>query len=473
MRLTFLGLLFCLLAAPSFAQSGIRAPASVEEVFTTEYTNTLVMRIEAAIAGAQSQAGLIPVSAAEEIAAKASPVYAPAEEIEAEYEIVRHRMVALLNVWRRRLGAQAADALHLGVTTVDIYDTVMILQLLHSSDMMIADLQAMENELLCLAAAHSDTAMIGRTLGQHALPISFGAKVSGWAAQAGRHIERLGEVQARLRTSGILKGAVGTYLGLGPDGMEIERGVALQLGLSQPHPADWRAARDVFAEYALTLALIARSNANIGGEIFRLQMTDIGELRERRPAGAVGSSTMPHKRNPALSEALIHHGRTIPALAEIILADVENMFERDNTSRPNDTLASISKEAARSLRDMNRLITRLEVDETAMRRNIDRTDGMIMSQRIVLHLARQMRREEAEEHVRQAAERSLSRQTSFASELLADQRLAPLLGEDLAWLLDPVSDLGLVREQVAATWAWSAERRRRAGEPSLAPCPGP
>ena len=242
------------------------------------------------------------------------------------------------------------------------------------------------------------------------------------------------------------------------------------MGLAPPEPADWRAARDVFAEYAQVLALTARSNANIGGEVFRLQSTDIGEVRERLAATAVGSSTMPHKRNPNLSEALIHHGRTIAALSEIVLADVENMFERDNTSRPNDTLGDISIEAAKMLIDANRLIARLEVDPVRMRANMNLTDGMIMSQRVMLHLTETMGREEAETRVRLAAERSLTSGKGFRAELLADPVLSQELGGTLDALLDPLADLGLAIQQTEATRDWISEIRTQRGEPPLRSC---
>jgi adenylosuccinate lyase len=302
--------------------------------------------------------------------------------------------------------------------------------------------------------------MIGRTLGQHALPITFGKKVAVWAAMNRRNIERLKEVLARIETSGILKGAVGTHLGLGERGVEVEKRFAKTLGLEAPDPADWHGVRDVVAEYALALALISKSYAAIGGEVFRLQMTDIGEVIEVRPETAVGSSTMPHKSNPSRSEALVHAGRTIPRLAEVLLDDVENSFERDNTSRPNDVIEQISIEAARMMRDAQRLISSLEIDTTRMRANIDATDGMVMAQRIVLALADSIGREEVEERVRLAAERSIAEKTPFREALLADEILAPLLAERLDALLDPTTYIGLSATQVDRTNAAIARARR-------------
>ena len=459
----FVALMF---AGPATAQSS----GSVDEVFTPSYRNQLVMRVEAAIAGAQADAGIIPKAAAEEIAAKAELRHAPLQDIEVEYEIVRHRMVALLNVWRRSLSEEAGNALHLGVTTVDVYDTVMILQLLEASDYLLDEMLGLEQDLACLANTHRATLMIGRTLGQHALPITFGKKVSVWLAQNGRNIERLEEVRIRLRRAGVLKGAVGSYLGLGEHGMEIERGVSERLGLDPPEPADWRAARDVFGEYAQILELMALSNASIGSEVFRLQSSDLGELFEQRPKTAVGSSTMPHKRNPSLSEALIYYGRTVPALAGIILDDVNNVAERDNTSRSNETLSEITVEAANMLHDTRRLIARLEVNPERMRANMNLTGGMILSQRIVLHLSESISREEAERRVEEAAERSLANGSDFRTALLEDPVLAPRLDEAIDDLLNPETYIGLAPQQVDAVLEWVAQRRKQMNAAAMVPC---
>lgn len=318
-----------------------------------------------------------------------------------------------------------------------------------------------EQSLMDIAIAHRDTPMVGRTLGQHALPITFGKKAAVWVAANRRNINRLKEVHARLDRLGVLKGAVGTHLGLGPDGEAIEKRVAARLGLSEPEPADWRGVRDVFAEYALTLGLIAKSYAGLGGEVFRLQMTDIGEVYERRPPSAVGSSTMPHKRNPSRSEALVHYGRTIPRKAEILLDDVENAFERDNTSRPNRILEEISLEAARMVQDAGLLIRRLEIDEAAMRRNLAKTDGMFLSQRLVFALSDSIGREQAEEKVREAALLALNDGISFRDALLADDMIYEYLAEQIDELLNPGTYLGLAGRQVDRTVSYIMKERKK------------
>ena len=449
-----------LLVFVGFALSpSVHGQVTVEAVFEPDHRNGLVMQVEAAIALSQAEFGVIPQDAANEINLKAHTKFAPLADVNAEYKIVRHRMVALLNVWRRSLSDDASNVLHLGVTTVDIYDTVLILQLLASIELMLDDMLELEQDLMCLADTHKGTIMMGRTLGQHALPITFGKKVSVWLAQNRRNIERLQEVRARLATSGVLKGAVGSYVGLGDRAIDIEKSGSANLGLDAPEPADWRPARDVFAEYASVLAIMSKSSAALGGEVFRLQMTDIGELYERRPKRAVGSSTMPHKRNPSLSESLVYSGRTIPALAEVVLDDVESVFERDNTSRPNRTLEDITIQASEMLTRTKTLIGRLEIDETRMRANIDKTGGLIMSQNIMLFLTPHIGRDDAEHRVRAAAEQSLASGQSFRALLLLDDVLAPHLNEFIDSLLNPENNLGLAQAQVEATLNWIDGKR--------------
>lgn len=438
-------------SAFSLASPSTPKAQSIPDIFTAENRNLLVMQIEAAIAQAQAERGVIPAEAAREIASKAHLRFAPLADIAQEHKRVNHRMVALLNVWKRSLSPQAVDYLHFGVTTVDIYDTVRVLQVRDSLRLMIRDMRQIETALLSLARKHRATVMVGRTLGQHALPLTFGKKVAVWAAQNRRNIERMKALLVRIEHMGVLKGAVGTHLGLGDQGIEVEQQVARLLGLRTPDPTDWHGARDNFAEYGLLLALIAKSYASFGDEVFRLQMTDIFEVQEKLAASNVGSSTMPHKRNPRKSEVLIYHGRTIPRLAEVLLDDVQNDFERDNTSRANLVVEDITLKAATMMGDMQRLLSRLVVYPQNMLANLQRTDGMIMSQRIMLFLADKIGRDEAETRVRVAARAAGESGRPFRTVLQEDEVLRPHLKGELDALLDPTTYTGLSAEQVDRT----------------------
>lgn len=417
------------------------------DIFAVENRNQTVLQVEAALAIAQAEFGVIPKSAAIEIKQKADIRFASTDDIQKEYELVQHRMVALLNVWGRSLEGDAAQYVHFGATTVDIYDTVLVLQLLEASELLAQQLLDLEDALLQQAEQHAATPMIGRTLGQHALPITFGKKVSGWLGENRRNIERLARVQKDLRRSAILKGAVGSYVGLGERAIEVERHFASELGLDTPYLDDWHGSRDVFANYAQTLALIARSLGRVGTELFLLQSTDINETVEHRVSTAVGSSTMPHKNNPRNSEALIQYGRSIPRLAEVVLDDVQNYFERDNTSRPNRVLAQISIDAYHDVRLANKLISELIVNEAVMLENLRKTNGLIMSQRLAFRLADELGKKTANDKMHDVAtfaiERNISLMEAFQSSDLAQYISASELKE----LLEPTTYTGLAEKQ--------------------------
>lgn len=447
---------------------GCSAPASanresIQDIFGEQGTLRRVLRVEAAIAQAQAKYGIVSQKAADEIHAKAQLGHLPLEEFRAEHARVHHRMVAVLNVWKRNLSPEAANAVHFGVTTVDVYDTVLAMQMRESLHRQLRTMRYVETHLMELAAKYRDTPMMGRTLGQHAMPITFGKKLGVWAAANRRNIKRTQELLGRIDHLAILKGAVGTYAGLGDEGVQVEAQMAKQLGFSAPEPADWHGMRDVVGEYGNVQALIARTYAAMGAEIFRLQMTDIGEVFEDRGASAVGSSTMPQKRNPGKSNALLHGGRMIPALGQVLLDDVANSFERDDTSRPNRAVGEIAVLADQNTRDALILLLRLQVNPQKMRKNMDRTGGLVMSQHVVLFLSPKLGREMAEEHVRMAAAKTLDTDISFRQALVSDPKLASQLRGYLDDLLDPTKTLGLSGVEVDRVLAQL--RNDRASDP--------
>lgn len=448
--------------APEFVPQA--APLSpnteIAAIFAAPALNAQVLRLEAALARAQAYHGVIPQAAADAISAAATPENISQDEIDAEYAVVRHRMVALLNVLRRSLDPQSADYLHFGATTVDLYDSAAMLQMRDAVFALVEDLRTIELQLIELADRYKDTPMIGRTLGQHALPITFGKKLSGYIGENRRHIDRLSDLLGRIERSVIMKGAVGSYLGLGPEGRNVELRMAAELGLPAPYPDDWHASRDVFAEFALVQSMIAHTYGRLGQEVFLLQMTDIGEVTEQRPGGAVGSSTMPHKVNPSLSEAVIQHGRSIPRLAGIVQDDMINFFERDNTSRPNQAVANLALATEGMLGDASRLISRLRVDEARMAENLQRSEGWILTQRIVFALQDDLGREAAEHRLRDLAAAAADTGASLREAIESDAELSALLGpQDLDRLLDPRTYLGLDSELVEAVTAEALSAR--------------
>ena len=417
-------------------------------IYSYDNTNQIVMNIEAALARAQASQGIIPEWAAEEITKKAEVRYMPKTEVDAENEFVRHRLVSRLNVWKRSLDNGAEEYLHYGATTVDIFDTVLVLQIKASLGILIDDLIEIENLLLKLTKDNIETYMAGRTIGQHALPITFGKKTSTWLAENRRNIERLKAVEEKINRSVILKGAVGTYLGLGPKGIETELLMSQELGLGTPYIADWHGVRDVFAEYALTLALISKSFGRIGDELTLLQMTEIGETLENLGFKAIGSSTMPHKKNPRGPGNLVNFSRIIPRQSEIILDDMVNSFERDQP-RSDETLKDISISAELMTNTAIRLLNELEVNKDVMRKNLNITNGLILSQRVTYFLADIIGKDTAESMIHDIAMKAIAENISLSDAIKNDKIASQYFtDQDLKNLLDPETYIGLAIEQV-------------------------
>ena len=417
-------------------------------IYSYDNTNQIVMNIEAALARAQASQGIIPEWAAEEITKKAEVRYMPKTEVDAENEFVRHRLVSRLNVWKRSLDNGAEEYLHYGATTVDIFDTVLVLQIKASLRILIHDLIEIENLLLKLTKDNIETYMAGRTIGQHALPITFGKKTSTWLAENRRNIERLKAVEEKINRSVILKGAVGTYLGLGPKGIETELLMSQELGLGTPYIADWHGVRDVFAEYALTLALISKSFGRIGDELTLLQMTEIGETLENLGFKAIGSSTMPHKKNPRGPGNLVNFSRIIPRQSEIILDDMVNSFERDQP-RSDETLKDISITAELMTNTAIRLLNELEVNKDVMRENLNITNGLILSQRVTYFLADIIGKDTAESMIHDIAMKAIAENISLSDAIKNDKIASQYFSDqDLKNLLDPETYIGLAIEQV-------------------------
>ena len=420
---------------------------TIKYIFSTNNTNQLVMDIEAALARAQSSQGIIPEWAANEITAKADVKYMPQVEINKENELVRHRLVSRLNVWKKSLDLGAEEYLHFGATTVDIFDTVLVLQVKQSIDILLESLLDIESQLLALTKNHIDTYMVGRTIGQHALPMTFGKKTSTWLAENRRNIERLKTVEIKINQSVILKGAVGTYLGLGEMAIETEELMAKELGLSKPYIADWHGIRDVFAEYALTLALISKSFGRIGDELTLLQMTEIGETLENLGFKAIGSSTMPHKKNPRGPGNLINYSRIIPRYAEIILDDMVNSFERDQP-RSDVSIKDISITSELMINTAKKLFEELEVDKEQMRKNLDMTKGLILSQRVTFFLADKIGKDTADKVMHDVSMKALEDNITLKKAIKDDNKISNYFSElELDRLLNPETYIGLAIEQ--------------------------
>ena len=427
----------------AFAQ----APKKMNDVFSGAASNQILLDIEAALARAQGSLGIIPQAAADEINRKANIKYLPEDELAKEFKKVGHPMVAIINVWAKHMDGNAGEFIHYGATTQDIYDTSYVIQLRTAAGLILNDMSEIEAAMMDLAKKYRDTPMMGRTLGQHALPITFGMKVGVWIAENRRNIERLKDSLKR-SNSGILKGAVGSYAGLGDKGFEVEELLMKELNLAPPDPADWHGVKDNFAEFGNVLALIGMTFGKIGQEIFLLQSTDLGEVEERLPSTAVGSSTMPHKRNPSKSRTLVVLSREIRRHAEVIMDWMVSIHERDQISSA-DQLAEICIKTDKLLKAAKPLLKDLIVYPEAMMENIDKTKGLIMSEKLMLVLGEKIGKHTAHEIVREVSMDAYKKKMTLKEAILARPDLAEhLRKEELDEIFDPVKYIGLAPQEV-------------------------
>jgi 3-carboxy-cis,cis-muconate cycloisomerase len=231
----------------------------------------------------------------------------------------------------------------------------------------------------------------GRTHGQQAVPITFGFKVAAWVDELARHAQRLRGVEGRVFLA-MMGGAVGNFASLGPPGPAVQAGVAARLGL-QPMAVPSRASGDGFAEYVCTLALLAGTGGRIAGEIYELMKTEFGEAAEPAPAGTIGSSTMPHKRNPQLSDDCVTIGAQVRAVVPLALEGMLQDHEVNGayTAMLDDAVERACVLTGELLVRLQVILTGLELDPRRMRANLDLTAGLISSEAVMLALGQPTR----------------------------------------------------------------------------------
>ena len=391
------------------------------------------LKVELAVCEAYARRGVIPHDALERIKARARVEARRIDEIEAR---VRHDVVAFLTNLEEALGADSRYV-HMGLTSSDVVDTAQALQLQAASDLLLADLWALQDALRRIALEHKDTLAVGRTHGVHAEPITFGLKAAVWYAEAGRNLERLARAKEAVRV-GKLSGAVGTFAHVEPD---VEEEVCRVLGLEADPISTQIVQRDRHAEFCATLAIVAASLEKIALEIRSLQRTEILELEEPFAEGQKGSSAMPHKRNPVSSEQICGLARLVRANALAALENVALWHERDisHSSVERVILPDSTILLDYLLHQMVRILAGLHIYPERMRENLDRSYGLIYSQRVLLMLLEKgLARQPAYEVVQRAAMRAWREQRSFQEFLAIDPEVsATLSAEELKACFDP------------------------------------
>ena len=391
------------------------------------------LRVELAVCDAYARRGRIPGDALARIRKNARVDIA---RILAIQERVKHEMIALLTSLEEQLGDDSRFV-HIGLTTNDVWDTATALQLRDAADLLIAGQERLRAVLGALALRHKDTLIVGRTHGVHAEPTTFGLKVAVWYVEAGRNLERLRRARRAIAV-GKLSGAVGQFAHVEP---ELEEDVCRELGL-EPAPVSTQIVqRDRHAEFCAMLAVAAASLEKIALEVRGLQRTEVLEAQEPFGEGQKGSSAMPHKRNPELSERVCGLARLIRSNAQAALENVALWHERDiSHSSVERVILPDSTIALDYILHLTTFVVEgLDIDPARMAENLELSHGLVYSQRVLLELTgRGLARQVAYEIVQRSAMRAWRERRSFL-ELLAEDaavtdRLAP---EELKACFDP------------------------------------
>ena len=391
------------------------------------------LRVELAVCEVYGKRGTIPGEALGRIKAAARVSASRIDEIEAT---TRHDVIAFLTNLEESIGADSRYV-HVGMTSSDVVDTAQALQLVAASDILLAGLERFRAALRGLALRHKDTLCVGRTHGIHAEPTVFGLKPALWFAEAGRNLDRLRRAREAVRV-GKISGAVGSFAHVDPD---VEEEVCRLLGLEAAPVSTQVVQRDRHAEFCATLAIVAASLEKVATEIRSLQRTEILEAEEPFTAGQKGSSAMPHKRNPVKCEQLCGLARLLRGNTVVALENVALWHERDisHSSAERVILADSTTLLHYMLRQMDRIVAGMHIYPDAMKRNLERTRGLIYSQRVLLALVeRGMSREDAYDVVQKCAMRTWENEvTTLRQNLLADERFAKVMtGEQLDQIMN-------------------------------------
>ncbi|MCQ6962085.1 adenylosuccinate lyase [Methanolobus chelungpuianus] len=410
-----------------------------------------IMQVEAALAKAEADIGLIPREAADMIEKSITAVKLErVNEIEDE---IHHDMMAVVLAISEQCAGDAGKWVHFGATSNDMLDTATALQFREAVAILEEKMYRLLDVLLVQASEHKHLVCAGRTHGQIGVPTTYGLRFAIWASEVGRHIERLEQLKPRLLV-GQMTGAVGTQAAFGKDGIEIQKRSMQYLGIGSVDVSNQIIQRDRHAEFVMWMASTVTTLDKIGIEIRSLQRSEIAEVEESFRKKQVGSSTMPHKRNPIKSEQICGLARIVRAMVEPELLNNTLWDERDLTNSSCERV--IFPEACVLTDHIIKLsigvIGNLRFYPDNIRRNLDLLRGLNMGEAVMIELAKRgVGRQEAHELVRSSAMEAHESGRHFKEVLLANADVAKYLNErDIMNLVDPDRYIGTAVEQVEA-----------------------
>ena len=434
---------------------------SMKDMFAERNIYQAYLDVEAALARAQAQLGVIPQSAADKISSSAQIDLLDIDAIHEGLRISGHPLVPIIWELDRVCGEEAGGYIHWGATTQNITQTAKLLVVKRCHDIFLGNLGKLLNILADLAEKSKDYAMPGRTHGQHAVPMTFGHKVAVWIDEILRHIDRLKGCEERVFVT-MLGGGAGTLASVGREGVHTQELMAKELNMtSMPMPS--RTTQDHQAEYVTILALFASTSTKMAREIYTLMKQEYGEAEERITEGQVGSSTMPQKRNPKRSQRIVANAARMRGYVNLSLESMQEEHEADASgdqmiNAAIDEVCVITNEIILGLID---LFDGVNLYPERMRRNLDLSGGLIMSEQIMLELGKEIGRQRAHDVVYDAAQKSVNEGRSFLDTLAEEEDVVARLSKDqIAELLDPENYMGLC-SYFAETFAARARDRAK------------
>ena len=398
-----------------------RYRTKIAEIFTEEKKLENWLKVEAVLAKAHAKWGNIPQESAEEICKKANLNYVKLNRVKEIDNEIHHDLMAMVKALSEQCEGNAGKYIHLGATSYDIEDTATGLQLKEAIIYITNSLKKLLIELIKVIQDKKSLVCIGRTHGQHAIPTTYGMRFGVWAYEIDRHLDRLKETLNRI-SYGKMSGAVGNMASFGEKGIEIQNFITKELGLNPALIANQIIQRDRHAEVLFLTALIGQSLAKVARQFRVLQRNEIAEMFEPFKKAQVGSSTMPHKRNPHKSERICSLARVlksniIPALDNIILED-----ERDLTNSANERIIFAENFILLDFMiiQLTSIIQEVEFDEERIEENLNLTKGACLSEKIMLNLVEKgIGRQEGHEILRKAAIKA-KKENRFIKEILLE-----------------------------------------------------
>ena len=393
----------------------------MKRVWSDENKYEKWLEVEIAVCDAWAEVGIIPRKDIPKIKlAKCN--FKRMSEI---FQETRHDMTAFLGSVAESLGEESRF-IHLGLTSSDVMDTATSLQLVEASDILLRDVKELTAILAQRAIEHKYTVMIGRTHGIHAEPTTFGLKLALWVEEMRRNLHRLSEARKNIAV-GKISGAVGTYATVPP---EVEQKACRKLSLSPAPISNQVLQRDRHAHFVTTLAIMAGSLEKFATEIRSLQKTEVREVEEPFGTGQTGSSAMPHKRNPELTERVCGLARLIRGYALTSLENIALWHERDISHSSNERLtlpdSCLALDYILSL--FTSVMKRLQVFPHRMKRNLELTRGLVFSQRVMLAMIdKELSRQDAYKLVQRNAMKSWKGNRNFLTLLKADKEVTAVL----------------------------------------------